>query len=1299
MKGWAGCAALLLVGVLAGCAKDPILGTPVASRFAPTVTAVTPVDNATGVSVNTAEVVVAFSEPMSPLADGTNFTLSCVAPCEGPAGTVAVSTTAATASFSLTSSLEPLTTYTATVRGFTSLATGLALSGPYVWHFTTGVPGGDTTAPTVSATVPRANGIDAAINGLVTASFSEPMNALTINTASYTLACPAGTPISGTVGYATNGEVATFMPARNLPEGTVCTARIATSVADVAGNRMENVYSWQFTTGVGPHLTAPTVTATTPQANATGVAINSAITVSFGEAMDPLTISTASFSLVCPGGTAVSGTVGYAVNGNVATFTPGTALPASTVCTATIAPTVKDVAHNAMAAAFSWQFTTGVAPDLTPPTVSATTPQANATGVAINSAITASFSEAMDPLTITTASFTLACPTATPITGTVGYTVNGNVAIFTPGAALPASTICTATIAPTVKDVAHNPMAAAFSWQFTTGVAPDLTPPTVSATTPHRDATGVAINSLITASFSEAMDPLTITTASFSLACPTGATITGTVGYAVNGNVATFTPSAALPASTTCTATIAPTVEDVAHNSMAAAFSWQFTTGVAPDLTPPTVSATTPQRDATGVAINSLITASFSEAMDPLTITTASFTLACPTGTPITGTVGYAVNGNVATFTPNAALPGSTICTATITPSVEDVAHNAMAAAFSWQFTTGVAPDLTPPTVSATTPQRDATGVAINSLITASFSEAMDPLTITTASFTLACPTGTPITGTVGYAVNGNVATFTPGAALPASTTCTATIAPTVEDVAHNSMAAAFSWQFTTGVAPDLTPPTVSATTPQRDATGVAINSLITASFSEPMDPLTITTASFTLACPSGTPITGTVGYAVNGNVATLTPSAALPASTICTATIAPTVEDVAHNPMAAAYSWQFTTGLVPDTTPPVVTSTNPANLAVGVCINKTLNVTFSEALNPLTITTSTFTLNLTTGASVPGTVTYDEQTSIATFDPLADLIGTPATSYTVTVKGGAGGVEDIAGNTLATDSVTTFTTNASTCTTAPTLGDAAHFGAFGGNATLTNDGLATVINGDVGVNAASSTITGLHDSGGNIYTVTSDNNGTVYGLVYTLTAPPNSVAGDAVRRGRAAASVAFDAMSPLNLPGGLDVSNLAQCPSCGGLAGGVDELAGRTLPPGIYRSASGTYDIGGPTRLAASLTLDAGGDANAVWVFQTADGTGTLNVGLTGPTAPLVPIKVLLTNGALAKNVFWYVPAGAVIGTGSTMTGTMISNASITLSTTGTPPLAPVTTLNGRALALTAAVTMTNTVINMPAP
>jgi hypothetical protein len=666
------------------------------------------------------------------------------------------------------------------------------------------------------------------------------------------------------------------------------------------------------------------------------------------------------------------------------------------------------------------------------------------------------------------------------------------------------------------------------------------------------------------------------------------------------------------------------------------------------------------------------------------------------------GTVTLDAGGTTAsyTFTPGTSL-FPLVRYAIAVDGYHSVASNLpLEARFTSAFTTGVSADTTPPTVSATSPQPGATNTAINALVTASFSEALNPTSITPASFTLACPGAPTIGGTVGYVAAGNVATFAPTAPLQAGALCTATLGATIRDISNNLIASPFTWSFTTGLTADTTAPSVSATQPAANATGVAVNSLVTASFNEAMNPLSLTATTFRLECPAGTAITGTVGYATSGSVATLAPQSVLPASTICTATLGTGVRDSANNALANAFAWTFTTGAAADVLAPTVLSTNPVNTALGVCVNKTISATFSEPMDPLTITSATFSLAVTAGAPVTGVIAYDAQTRIATFNPTADLTGTPATSYTATLRGGSTGVKDLAGNALATDVVSQFTTNASNCASAPILGAAAPFGAFGGLSTLTNDGLNTVINGDVGVGAASTAITGMHDSGGNVYTITPGNNGLVNGLVYTLTAPPGSVAGAVVAQARADALVAFNSISPGSLAGGIDASSLAQCPSCGGAGGGADELAGRVLPPGVYRSTTGTYDIGGVGRTTADLVLDAGGDTNAVWVFQTAAGSGSLNIGLTGPATPAVPIQVQLINGAQARNVFWYVPAGAVIGTGSTVVGTVLADASITISTTGgSPPNAVTTTINGRAIALTAGTTMTNTVINVPAP
>src|SRR4029077_7648090 len=157
---------------------------------------------------------------------------------------------------------------------------------------------------------------------------------------------------------------------------------------------------------------------------------------------------------------------------------------------------------------------------------------------------------------------------------------------------------------------------------------------------------------------------------------------------------------------------------------------------------PPTVVSTIPANGATAVAVNTPISATFSEAMDPATITSTTITLTGPGATPMSGTVTYA--GSTATFTPAAVLTTSTLYMATITTGAKDPTGAALAATFGWTFTT--AP---PPTVVSSIPANGATAVAVNTPISATFSEAMDPATITATTFTVAGPGATSVGGTV----------------------------------------------------------------------------------------------------------------------------------------------------------------------------------------------------------------------------------------------------------------------------------------------------------------------------------------------------------------------------------------------------------------------------------------------------------------------------------------------------------------------------------------------------------------------
>ena len=95
-------------------------------------------------------------------------------------------------------------------------------------------------------------------------------------------------------------------------------------------------------------------------------------------------------------------------------------------------------------------------------------------------------------------------------------------------------------------------------------------------------------------------------------------------------------------------------------------------------------------------------------------------------------------------------------------------------------------------------------------------------------------------------------------------------------------------------------------------------------------------------------------------------------------------------------------------------------------------------------------------------------------------------------------------------------------------------------------------------------------------------------------------------------------------------------------------ELAGQTLTPGVYTSASGTFGMTG------TLTLNGGGDPNATFIFQTADGTGTLITGSTG--------NVSLIGSAQSCNLYWKVGTSATLGAGSTFRGNILANTSISL-------------------------------------
>jgi uncharacterized protein (TIGR03437 family) len=523
------------------------------------------------------------------------------------------------------------------------------------------------------------------------------------------------------------------------------------------------------------------------------------------------------------------------------------------------------------------------------------------------------------------------------------------------------------------------------------------------------------------------------------------------------------------------------------------------------------------------------------------------------------------------------------------------------------------------PTVTSTIPGDLVTSVPIGNALTATFSEAMNPATINSTTFTLQ-DGGTPVPGTVSYV--GVTATFAPSSNLAPSNLYTATITTGAADPSGNALAANYVWTFTTGGGVNVTMPTVISTVPSSGATNVPIGNALIATFNEAMNPTTITSTTFTLQ--NGiTAVAGAVTYV--GVTATFTPSGTLAPNALFTATITTGAKDLGGNALAANYVWTFTTGATRDTTPPQVISTVPANGAapVGPALNVVAN--FSEVMNPLTINTATFTLKQGT-TPVTGTVSYAGTS--ATFRPVSNLA--PNTLYTAEITTGAA---DLSGNLLPANYIWSFTTGAAAAA-GPTPVCLSNFAVLAGSAVV-NSG-STIVTGDIGVSPGAS-MSGFPP-------------GILNGTIH---------AGDAV----AAQGVADFAAAYADA--------VARSVSVVPVSG---DIGGQTFTTGLYRSISSLQISSG------NLTLDAKGNVNAVFIIQIGS---TLTTG--------AGVQVFLIGGAQASNVFWQVGTSATLGAGSTFNGSILADQSITVNLGAN--------VYGRLEALTGTITLDQDTVTSPPP
>jgi hypothetical protein len=225
------------------------------------------------------------------------------------------------------------------------------------------------TEPVVVETLPPDGSLNVAVDGNVIASFNKAMNPLAINgntfivmgpgLAASTAKAAGDEEIEGEVSYDSLDDTAIFTPAGNfLPDTEYC-ATLTTDIEDIYGNPLPEDVSWCFMTGNTGH--APTILSTSPADGATDVAINAVITATFSAAMDPSTITAATFTVKDSIGDPVAGTVTYDEASLTATFTPSGYLAPATTFTITLTTGVKSLEGVEMAENYVWDFQTAKA--------------------------------------------------------------------------------------------------------------------------------------------------------------------------------------------------------------------------------------------------------------------------------------------------------------------------------------------------------------------------------------------------------------------------------------------------------------------------------------------------------------------------------------------------------------------------------------------------------------------------------------------------------------------------------------------------------------------------------------------------------------------------------------------------------------------------------------------------------------------------------------------------------------------------------------------------------------------------
>ncbi len=938
---------------------------------APTVNIISPPDGASGIPVNT-RIVAVLSSPINAQTVGSGA-ITLTSGGVSASGTTAVSSDDATITFTPNTALATGTSYSITVSGFADWAGNTVA--PFTSSFTTSSSNAvSSTGPSVTGVSPANGATSVPTSSSVVLTFNEAVDPTTVynSTVSIVDSSFRGT-VAGNYSFDSTGTVLTFTPQSPLPANATFYVEVS-NVRDYAGNVGSSFFA-MFFTGTGSDTTAPTVLKVAPQNGMTNVAPTSPITLVFSKSLNPNTVTAQTIGLFANGSLLTSAGPSVSSDNRTVTITSFSTPPNSTI-SIVASSAVTDMSGNPLIP-FQSQFITGPAVDSSRPIVVSQHPATGATGVSTDTSVVLYLNEPMNSSTLQGALHI--SQNGVLVTGTTQVTNNSQVVQFTPSSSWQKGALIQVWLDSSALDLAGNPL---YSYQgsFSTSVDTTNIAPQLIGSSPADGSNPVPTNMKLDLQFNEPVDANKLTDT--SVQCFQNGIWTQ-IGLLVEGDGSRlqvvprfpFAPNASIRCLLDRSITGINGLQFLGYIA-------DFTTGAGPDTTAPQIVSVSPPNGWTNVGDNAYIRLIFSEPIDPLTVNANTVQLTGDGVTLLPDSMAFTNNNQSVKIVPHAALPDSTLMTLTIN-GVADLAGNPVTPQ-TYHFTTGVGPDLTPPTVISSSPFDGAVGVPTNAVVNVQLSEPIDPSTVTVSGISVDYD-GQDLPGTPSISADGETISFLPSAPLPPNASIsTGWGGATLTDLAGNICCSGPGHvNFQTGNGPSATSPQVVQISPSNGATALATNVQLMIELNEPINATRL--SGVVLSAGSGA--VAFRSNLSNGNqTLNLVPVAPLSPNTSYTLSISG-LQDLSGNIQTVPFTSSFITGAGGDVTPAAAVSVIPGNGASGVDINSVIQVQFNKPLNPLTITTSTFQIYpANTALPINGSITISLDGRTVTFTPASPL-------------------------------------------------------------------------------------------------------------------------------------------------------------------------------------------------------------------------------------------------------------------------------------------------------------------------